>query len=91
MGKRFDETEQHFGVEIEFRYDGQDYIWKGDYEVRNWGEESDHDYIGDSEFEVELLDTDSLIKWDELQEMWVDVEMTRSIQAKIELEIERGL
>ena len=91
MGKRFYETEQHFGVEIEFRYDGQDYIWKGDYEVNSWGEDSDHDYPGDCEAEVEILDTDTLIKWDEMMEMWVDVEMTRSIQAKIELEIERGL
>lgn len=91
MGKRYSDLEQHFGVKVEFSHEHEEYVWTGDYEVKYWGELSDMDYPGDSELEVSLIDTDSLIKWDNDQESWVEVELTRSIQVSIENEIERGL
>jgi len=91
MRKNYDDTETHYDQEIEFTFEGEQYIWHGDYSIRTWGETSDWDYCGDSEQEVEIDDTVSIRKFDEDNNDWIDVKPTNSMICEVSIEIERKL
>ena len=91
MSKRYNDTENFYGEQVEFTYEGRDYIWEGDYSVNTWGETSDYDYAGCSEVEVLIEDTTSLTYYDEATDDHIEVVPTKSIIYTIEIEIERNL
>lgn len=91
MAKLFDQREMHADQQIFFTYEGEEHCWEGDYEVRQFGEESDWDYCGDSEVEVEIFFTKSLTKFNEQTNDWDEVKPTNSLLFEIILEIERNL
>lgn len=91
MGKRFDNRETFYNKEVFFTYEGEEMVWFGNYQVRQFGEQSDHDYPGDQETEIEILQTDTLIKWSEEIQDWVSVDEKPSILVAVEWEIEISL
>ena len=91
MRKLFDESEMHLDQEVLFTYEGYEYCWTGDYEVKQCGEEADWDYCGDSEIEVEIDTTKSITKFNEETNDWDEVETTNSLIFEVVLEIERNL
>jgi hypothetical protein len=91
MGQLYNNTETHYDQEIEFTYEGEQYLWHGDYSIKTWGETSDFDYCGDSEQEVEIDDTVSIRKFNEDQNDWLDVKPTPSMIYEVCFEIERNL
>jgi hypothetical protein len=92
MGKRFNNSETYLNQEISFTYEGQEMTWYGDYQVRQYGEESDWEYPGDCETEIEILYTDRIEVWNENLQEWVIInEENLSIIMAVELEIEKSL
>ena len=91
MGRRFDNTETFYNKEVTFTYDNEEMVWFGNYQVRQFGEQSDHDYPGDCETEIEILQTDTLEKWSEEFQDWVSVYEKPSILMALEWEIEKSL
>jgi len=83
MGKNFNESEVFINEEIEFTIDDKDYFWVGSYEVANHGEESDWDYVGDSETVVNILGTHQLCTWDEEQGKTISIVPTRELTEAI--------
>jgi hypothetical protein len=91
MGKRFNNEEIFLNQEVSFNYQGDEVTWFGDYSVRTWGEESDYDYPGDCETEIEILHTDKIEVWSDHFNNWVLIDPTPSILAELEWEIEKSL
>ena len=91
MGKLFNDSEMHLDQEVLFTYEGEEYCWTGDYEIKQCGEEADWDYCGDSEVEVEIDTTKSITKFNEETNDWDDVDPTNSLIFEVVLEIERNL
>ncbi len=92
MGKRFNNSETYLDQEVSFTYEGQEMTWFGDYQVRQYGEESDWEYPGDCETEIEILYTDRIEAWDDELQDWVIInEENLSILMAVELEIEKSL
>jgi hypothetical protein len=91
MGKKFSRTEKMFDQEVSFTYDRTDMVWSGDYTIHQFGEDSDHDYPGDSETEITIDWTNCLIAWDHVSEDYKSILPTKSIIATIENKIEELL
>jgi hypothetical protein len=91
MGKLFKDSEMHLDQEVLFFYEGEEYCWTGHYEVKQCGEESDWDYCGDSEVEVEIETTKSVTKFNEQTNGWDEVAPTNSLIYEVILHIERNL
>jgi hypothetical protein len=91
MGKKFNNEETFLNQEVSFIYEGAELTWFGDYSVRTWGEESDYDYPGDCETEIEILHTDKIEVWSDHFNNWVLIDATPSILAELEWEIEKSL
>jgi len=91
MGKRFDNTESFFNQEVTFTYDGEEMVWFGNYQIRQFGEQSDDDYPGCQDTEIEILETDKIEKLSEESENWVLVDEKPSILLAVEWEIEKSL
>ena len=91
MGKLFNDSEMHLDQEVLFTYEGEEYCWQGNYEVKQHGEESDWDYCGDSEVEVEIETTKAITKFNEETNDWDEVTPTQSMIYEVCFEIERNL
>jgi hypothetical protein len=91
MGKKFDVSNVYKDQTINFMYEGEEYTWKGDYSVRQFGEESDRDYPGDCETEIAILETEYIETWSEKEANWIRVEPKSSMLIELEFEIERNL
>jgi hypothetical protein len=91
MGKLFNDSEMHLDQEVLFEYEGESYCWQGHYEIRQYGEESDWDYCGDSEVEVEIETTKAILKFNEETNDWDEVTPTQSMIYEVAFEIERNL
>jgi hypothetical protein len=89
MSKRYHDTDTFTDQTVEFTYEGNEYIWEGDYTVSTWGETADYDYPGDSDIEVRITHTASLSYYDESKALNIEVEPRPSIMQSIEFEIER--
>jgi RNA recognition motif-containing protein len=80
------ETESFFDQEISFSYEGQDYLWIGDYSVESFGEEESEYAPAYGEIEVIIDHTHSLSSY----ENGYEIVPTRSMLMALELEIERN-
>jgi hypothetical protein len=85
------ETETHYDQEVEFTYEGKEYVWQGDYSVTNWGEDESDYAPAYGETEVSIDHTTSLSFFDEETESVFEVKPTPSILAILEIKIERNL
>ena len=88
---KYNDTTIYQDEEIEFTYEGNEYRWVGDYEVREWGETATYDYPGDWEQEVNIIRTAELVKYNEDTDKWDNVCPTISIHLTIENQIESTL
>ena len=80
------ETENFFDQEITFTYEGQDYLWIGDYTIEHTGEDESEFAPAYGEMEIRIDHTSSLICYEQGKE----VIPTRSMLMELELEIERN-
>ena len=80
------DTENFFDQEITFTYEGQDYLWTGDYSIESFNEEESEFAPAYGEIEVKIEHTNSLSSY----EHGYEVIPTRSMLMALELEIERN-
>jgi hypothetical protein len=80
------ETENYFDQEIEFIYEGKEYLWTGDYTIEHTGEEESEFAPAYGEMEISIDRTSSLICYEQGRE----VIPTRSMLMALEIEIERN-
>lgn len=83
------ETENFYDQEIEFTYEGREYVWVGDYSIEHTYEDESEYAPAYGEMEISIDHTSSLSYYDEDLEKVVDVNPTPSILTEIEIEIER--
>ena len=77
--------------EVEFTYEGKDYVWQGDYTVTNYGEDESEYAPAYGEAGVLIDHTSSLSFYDEATDTVIDVKPTPSILAELEIAIERNI
>ena len=85
------ETENFYDQEIEFTYEGREYVWQGDYSIEYTGE-LEGDYApayGEAEAVIDY--TTSLFYYDENLDQVVEVKPTPSILIELAIEIENNL
>ena len=80
------ETENFYDQEIIFTYEGQDYLWIGDYTIEHTGEDESEFAPAYGEMEITIDYTRSLSCY----EHGYEVIPTRSMMMQLELEIERN-
>ena len=80
-----------YDQEIEFTYEGKEYVWQGDYSVTNWGEDESEYAPAYGEVEVSIDHTTSLSFFDEETDTVIEVKPTPSLLAILEIKIERNL
>lgn len=85
------DQDNYYDQEVEFTYEGKEYVWQGDYSVTNWGEDESEYAPAYGEIEVSIDHTASLTFYDELTDTVIEVKPTPSLLAEIEIEIERNL
>lgn len=83
--------ESFYDQEVEFTYDGKEYVWQGDYSVSNWGDDASEYAPAYGETEVSIDYTTSLSFYDEITDTVIEVKPTPSLLASVEIEIERNL
>lgn len=81
------EKENYFGQEIDFTYEGQDYIWCGDYTIETYGEDESEYAPAYGEVEVKIGHTWSLASYED----GIEITPTPSMLAAVEFQIERNL
>jgi hypothetical protein len=84
------ETENFYDQEIEFTYEGRDYVWQGDYTIEHTGEDESEFAPAYGEMEISIDHTTSLSYYDEDLEKVVEVKPTASILMELEIQIERN-
>ncbi len=80
------QTENFFDQEITFIYEGQDYLWIGDYTIEHTGEDESEFAPSYGEMQISIDHTTSLSSY----EHGFEVIPTRSILMALEIEIERN-
>jgi len=85
------DSETHYDKEVNFIYEGREYVWQGDYTVTNCGEDESEFAPGYGETEILIQHTNSLSYYDEATDDVIDVIPTPSILLELEIEIERNL
>jgi hypothetical protein len=85
------ETENFYDQEIEFTYEGNEYVWKGDYSVDCLYEDESEFAPSYGESYVWIQHTTSLSYYNENLDEVVEVKPTPSILMELELQIERTL
>ena len=80
-----------YDQEVEFTYEGKEYVWQGDYSVTNWGEDESEYAPAFGELEVSIDHTASLSFYDDATDLVIEVKPTPSLLAELEIEIERNL
>ena len=81
------DSENYFDQEINFTYEGQDFVWTGDYSISSFGEYESEYAPAYGEVEVRIDQTYSLYSYED------DAEIipTPSLLMAVELQIERNL
>jgi hypothetical protein len=79
-------SEQYHDQEIEFIYEGKEYLWTGDYTIEYIGEDESEYAPAYGEMDICIDHTSSLICYEQGKE----VIPTRSMLMELELEIERN-
>jgi len=85
------ESETHYDKEVNFIYQGHEYVWQGDYTVTYCDEDESEFAPGYGEKEIQIQHTNSLSYYDEATDDVFDVIPTPSILLELEFEIERNL
>jgi len=85
------EQEQFYDQEVEFNYEGKEYVWQGDYTVTNYGEDESEYAPAYGESGVLIDHTTSLSFYDEETDTVIDVKPRPSILVELEIAIERNL
>lgn len=85
------DQEQFYDQEVEFTYEGKEYVWQGDYSVTNWGEDESEYAPAYGEIEVSIDHTTSLSFFNEETDTVIEVKPTPSLLAILEIKIERNL
>lgn len=85
------EQENYYDQEVEFTYEGKEYVWQGDYTVTNWGEDESEYSPAYGEAGVLIDHTTSLSFYDEATNTVIELKPTPSLLAELEIEIERNL
>jgi hypothetical protein len=85
------DQEQFYDQEVEFTYEGKEYVWKGDYSVTNWVDEEIDYAPAYGEIDVSIDYTTSLSFYDELIDLVIEVKPTPSVLVELEIEIVRNL
>jgi hypothetical protein len=85
------DTETHYDKQVNFIYEGFEYVWQGDYTVTNCGEDESEYAPSYGETEIQIQHTNSLSYYDEATDDVIDVIPTPSILLELEFEIERNL
>jgi hypothetical protein len=85
------ETETHYDKQVNFIYEGFEYVWYGDYTVTNCGEDESEYAPAYGETEISIDHTNSLFYYNETTDEVIDVIPTPSILIELEIEIERNL
>ena len=80
------ETETHYDQQVNFIYEGFEYVWYGDYTVTNCGEDESEFAPAYGEMEITIEYTRSLSSY----EHGYEVIPTRSMLMELEIEIERN-
>lgn len=80
------DSEHYFDQEIQFSYEGKDYLWIGDYTIEYYGEDESEFAPAYGEMEVSIDHTSSLLSYED----GCDLIPTASILLAVELEIERN-
>jgi hypothetical protein len=81
------ETENYFNQEIQFTYEGQDYLWIGDYTIESFYTEESEYAPPYGEIEVKIDHTYGLSSYED----GIDIKPTPSLLVALEIEIERNL
>lgn len=81
------DSENFFDQEITFTYEGQDYIWFGDYTIETYGEDESEYAPAYGEVEVKIDHTSSLASYED----GIEITPTPSLLAAVEFQIERNL
>ena len=81
------DSENYFDQEINFTYEGQDFVWTGDYSISSFGEDESEYAPSYGEIEITIDHTYSLYSYED------DAEIipTPSLLMAVELHIERNL
>jgi hypothetical protein len=85
------DTETHYDQQVNFIYEGYEYLWQGDYTVNNCGEDESDYAPSYGETEITIDHTSSLSYYDEATDLVIEVKPTPSLLAELEIEIERTL
>jgi hypothetical protein len=85
------ETETHYDQQLNFIYEGFEYVWQGDYTV-NYSAEDESEYApGYGETEIVIDHTSSLFYFNPSTDEVIEAIPTPSILLELEIEIERNL
>jgi hypothetical protein len=84
------ESENYHDQQVEFTYEGKEYIWEGDYTIEQNVEEESECAPAYGEFEVTIDHTTSLSYYDEDLEVNVELKPTNSILIELQFQIERN-
>jgi hypothetical protein len=84
------ESENYHDQQVEFTYEGKEYIWEGDYTIEQTIEDESECAPAYGEFEVTIDHTTSLSYYDEDLEVNVEVKPTNSILVELQFQIERN-
>jgi hypothetical protein len=79
-------TENYFDQEITFTYEGQDYLWIGDYSIESFYTEESEYAPSYGEIEVNIDHTYGLSSYED----GIDIKPTPSLLVALELEIEKN-
>lgn len=85
------DQEQFHDQEIEFTYEGKEYIWKGDYSVTNWVDDETDYAPAYGEIDVSIDHTASLSFYDDETDDVIEVKPKPSLLVELEIEIVRNL
>jgi len=85
------DSETHYDKEVNFIYQGHEYVWQGDYTVTYCDEDESEFAPGYGETEIQIQHTNSLSYYDEATDDVINVILTPSILLELEFEIERNL
>ena len=80
------DTENFYDQEVDFTYEGQDYLWIGDYTIESFCTEESEYAPAYVEVEVRIDHTSSLASYED----GIEITPTPSLLAAVEFQIERN-
>jgi hypothetical protein len=85
------DSESHYDKQVNFIYEGFEYVWQGDYTVDHCDEEESEFAPGYGETEIIIDHTSSLFYFNPSTDEVIEAILTPSIMLELEIEIERNL